>query len=466
MTINGGTINAQGGVAAAGIGGGFLSGAGSVRIAGGTVVAIGGSSAAGIGSGGSAGPVTVEISGGVCEARGKGAPEGYLGAGAGIGGGGASGAATIKVSGGRVSAWGSTDRYGGAAAGIGGGSRTDGDVSVEISGGTVLSETEGKAQGIGSASAYSGATTIRFTGGTVEADRVGAQRGDALISLSWTDASDAYKARAWNGGVTLDAARPFCYKYQQRLVTTPIEGRLTIVPAIHMLLFDGAGASGQMQTRASHEPFSTVLPASDFTPPAGKALDEWEIDGTRYGVGDRFEVLGNKVAKAIWREAIEVDGISIACAQDPSTIVMGGHLNATAHFTPEDADDKRVLWASSDESVARVESTTSDTAGCRLELVSEGTFTLSATALGPKNVTADLKITVLSAPVARINVVLPHTVMIVGDRAQATAEVLPEYAGNRAVRWTSTNTAVAVVDPKTGEIDAQGPGRADGPSGG
>ena len=71
ITINGGTVMAQGGRLSAGIGGGYYhSGpAGTVAINGGTVTATGGNSGAGIGGGSSSQGGTVNISGGAVTAQ-------------------------------------------------------------------------------------------------------------------------------------------------------------------------------------------------------------------------------------------------------------------------------------------------------------------------------------------------------------------------------------------------------------
>ncbi len=177
VIITGGTVNATGGQYAAGIGiGGMdtyaIAGAGMVYISGGTVTANGGQlGGAGIGGGYySASAGMIVITGGNVTAKG-----GSLG-GAGIGGGGGycSCAGYINISGGTVTATGGA--YGAYAAsysgaGIGGGTYGDASV-VTISGGDVtaiggLGSVPGIGGGYSSQSGSGDGGLVTITGGTV-----------------------------------------------------------------------------------------------------------------------------------------------------------------------------------------------------------------------------------------------------------------------------------------------------------
>jgi hypothetical protein len=161
-----GSLAAAGGPGSAGIGGGGLTGCGTVTISGGTVTAQGGELGAGIGvSSGEGGTVT--ISGGTVIATGG-------SNGAGIGGGATidmHGMAapglnygSIAITGGAVTATG-----GNFGAGIGGGFGASPGGTVAISGGTVtaVSGWHG-AGGIGG-----GSGLLSITGGSVNADSIG-----------------------------------------------------------------------------------------------------------------------------------------------------------------------------------------------------------------------------------------------------------------------------------------------------
>ena len=161
ITINGGTVNANGGDGAgggAGIGGGKEGAGGTITISGGTVNATSRYGGAGIGGGKNGAGGKITINGGTVNANGG---DG-AGGGAGIGGGKEGAGGTITISGGTVNA---TSRYGGA--GIGGGKNGAGG-KITINGGTVIAN--GGAYGAGIGGGYGGyGDTITINGGNVTA---------------------------------------------------------------------------------------------------------------------------------------------------------------------------------------------------------------------------------------------------------------------------------------------------------
>lgn len=137
ITISGGTVNAIGGPQSAGIGGGNGGGGDHITITGGTVTAEGGPGGAGIGSGGEGdgdGGSHITITGGTVNAIG-----GYWGAG--IGGGGFKSGNDITITGGTVTAEGGT-----CGAGIGGGGWSSGSGNITVSGAAQVTAVAGKGQ--------------------------------------------------------------------------------------------------------------------------------------------------------------------------------------------------------------------------------------------------------------------------------------------------------------------------------
>lgn len=158
ITITGGTVEAVGGSGGgAGIGGGYRGSGKNIIINGGAVTATttGGESGAGIGGGENGSGSGITITGGSVTAFG-----GEFGAG--IGGGDNGGGENITISGGTVKATGG--KYG---AGIGGGKNSDAD-TITISGGTVTAQGGENGAGIGGGNAGSG-MGITIEGGTVTA---------------------------------------------------------------------------------------------------------------------------------------------------------------------------------------------------------------------------------------------------------------------------------------------------------
>lgn len=174
IVIDNGTVKAQGGGRAAGIGGGWAGTADGITINGGTVEATGGGNGAGIGGGYATTVRNISINGGTVTAQGG--HSDYAGA-AGIGNGGANttdffNVENIRITGGTVNATAGTIPQGVGAAGIGAGgfSMVRG---ITISGGTVTAQGSADGSGIGG-SDTSFATDITISGGDIKA--TGGQR--------------------------------------------------------------------------------------------------------------------------------------------------------------------------------------------------------------------------------------------------------------------------------------------------
>lgn len=179
LTINGGTIDANGGVNAAGIGGGFGSNGtgGYITINNGNVYAKGGFQAAGIGGGmyaaGTGEGERIAINGGVVEAIGGSYAAGIGGGMSGVGG-------CIEINGGSVTATGSS---GGAGIGSGYGSTSDGN-RIIISGGKIYANgsTSGDKGSAGIGGGHLGAGgSITISGAEVHATGgEGSPAGDGI----------------------------------------------------------------------------------------------------------------------------------------------------------------------------------------------------------------------------------------------------------------------------------------------
>lgn len=110
---------------------------------------------------------------------------------------------------------------------------------------------------------------------------------------------------------------------------------------------------------------------------------------------------------------------------------------------PENASDKTVIWTSKDDTVATVDRETG-----LVTAVGKGTTTITATAAGGKDVSANVKITVLidAKPVSGISVE-PKEIELTkaGETGKLKAVVLPEEA-NQDVTWSSSDETIATVD--------------------
>ena len=189
LIISGGTVDATGGVNAAGIGGGFGSNGtvGNITINNGEVYAKGGLQAAGIGGGANADGIGKDgwiiINGGTVEATGG----GY---GAGIGGGRNQSGISIEINGGYITA---TGVHGGA--GIGSGAGRNDDNVITISGGKIYANgsffNNRSSAGIGGGDLGAGGS-ITISGAEVHATGgEGSPAGDGIGNGSGYEGADA-----------------------------------------------------------------------------------------------------------------------------------------------------------------------------------------------------------------------------------------------------------------------------------
>ncbi|MEG0157672.1 MAG: hypothetical protein RR661_08485, partial [Anaerovoracaceae bacterium] len=199
-----------------GIGGGFLGSCGTVTIEGGTILAQGTTNASGIGGGNMGAGGTVTISGGTVTAR-----AGQYGAG--IGGGYQGAGGTTIISGGTVKAQG-----GDFAAGIGGGFMGGGGGTTTISGGTVSAQGGTSAAGIGDEYGGTGGTFATTDGGTafIRASSISDQTNKANWSgiIFEGNQGTIYKAQTLSGEVVLAAGEILTIPEASQIT---LEGKLT-----------------------------------------------------------------------------------------------------------------------------------------------------------------------------------------------------------------------------------------------
>lgn len=119
---------------------------------------------------------------------------------------------------------------------------------------------------------------------------------------------------------------------------------------------------------------------------------------------------------------------------------------------PADATVKTLVWTSSDETVATVDSNGSVTARRR------GTCTITATAEGGASASCEVEV---YSPVTGVKVENSTMDVYVGDRVVLKATVLPADANNTIISWSSSNTTVAKVVAASGVLTASAPGTAD-----
>lgn len=131
---------------------------------------------------------------------------------------------------------------------------------------------------------------------------------------------------------------------------------------------------------------------------------------------------------------------SITLNQSSNSMLPGGTLQLYATALPEDAENRSVVWSSSNSSVAEVSSTGLVTAR------NTGNAVITCTAADGSGVSVSCSITVQAIKVTNISLSAEATSIVSGSGVKINASVKPANATNRSVTWSSSNTAVATVD--------------------
>ena len=149
---------------------------------------------------------------------------------------------------------------------------------------------------------------------------------------------------------------------------------------------------------------------------------------------------GNHTAtcEIVVTDPIPVSGVTLSQTELP--LAKGATATLTATVAPSDATNQKVRWSSNNTAVAIVENGT-------VTAVSAGNATITVTTEdGNHTATCEVTVTVSATGVTLSQTELP---LAKGATATLTATVAPSDATNQKVRWSSNNTAVAIVENGT-----------------
>ena len=145
---------------------------------------------------------------------------------------------------------------------------------------------------------------------------------------------------------------------------------------------------------------------------------------------------------------------SVSLDKTELSMTVGENATLTATVMPANADNKAVTWSSNNTSVATVDNTGKVTA------VAAGSAVITVTTTdGGKTATCTVTVTNPDIPVQSVSLNKTELSLIIGENATLIATVLPENAVNKAVTWSSSNTAIATVDAN-GKVTAVAAGEA------
>ena len=149
-------------------------------------------------------------------------------------------------------------------------------------------------------------------------------------------------------------------------------------------------------------------------------------------------------------QAVKVTGITV----NPTSLslVEGETGSLTATVSPSDADDKTVIWDSSDKSVASVENG-------KVTALKAGSANITVKSVdGGFTASCSVSVSAKTVDVASISLSKEELTLKEGDSETITATVKPDDATDKTVTWTSSDPSVATVDG--GKIEAVKEGTA------
>lgn len=118
---------------------------------------------------------------------------------------------------------------------------------------------------------------------------------------------------------------------------------------------------------------------------------------------------------------------------------------------PEDATNKTVTYSSTNDNIVRF-----DEDGY-FSALRAGEATIVVSANGSKGCYVECKVTVEPAPCTAIEIYPWSKTCVIGQSFNISANVLPQYASNKTLEWTSSDEEIAVVDNK-GHVTAKNMG--------
>ncbi|GAA0087027.1 hypothetical protein UT300007_34680 [Clostridium sp. CTA-7] len=232
-----------------------------------------------------------------------------------------------------------------------------------------------------------------------------------------------------------------------------VEGKVTRIDGQNIFVNDGTGES-----RVYVEGYigSSKNPG---------VADEWK---TRINVGDKVSAIGlasedPEGHRLRVRDSAEIENLSsnkvtgVSLDKTSAELEVNETLELKATITPEDATNKEVTWASSDEKVAKVDENGKVTA------IGEGKATITVTTRdGNFKATSEITVKAKEVPVVKVTgVSLDKTSaeLKVNETLELKATITPLDATNKEVTWASSDGKVAKVD-ENGKVTAIGEGKA------
>lgn len=433
IEMQGGYINATGGVHGAGIGGGLDGDAGYIEIISGTVIAYAGYYAAGIGGGNNGNGGYIVIRDGNIAAHGHNAPGIGSGYSAGVG-----------------------DIYN-VATGMGGGYVSGGKILIE--GGVVQAYSTGQGAGIG----YwyeNGSDDIHISGGVVYA----ASGNPAVNDIGNCDAnipntsnisiSGSSIVFVKNGLVNPTPSTNHTYEdnlmkgnsssvYGMPIPSGWMDPIRVYYSRVSTISYDAAGGTGNLPASITQFPTTTINVADPGNLyKSGYDFICWDESNSgsqnNYYVGETCTF--GSYDKTLYAQWDEIKVNTLLISESGINMMAGQYVNISVEVLPSDALNTDVIWSSDNTAVALVNPDGTIVA------MSEGTATILVTSVSDNMVTDNCTVQVI--PSSMGDPVLQRETFYVGESINITELLSSDDSKINDIGWISTNPKVASVDAK------------------
>lgn len=160
------------------------------------------------------------------------------------------------------------------------------------------------------------------------------------------------------------------------------------------------------------------------------------------GLNYRDAVDGNDIDYTLTVEAVgKILVQEITITSDKTEVHVGDSIQMTAAVSPDDAENKEVIWSCSDKSVVEI-----DSKG-KVTCVGTGNVYITATAKDGSRKSASYLLTVTKVPVSSISIETYSDTYFIGDKVHLSVMILPTNvnAMDKDVVWDSNDESIAEV---------------------
>ena len=191
---------------------------------------------------------------------------------------------------------------------------------------------------------------------------------------------------------------------------------------------------------------------------------EWNTkkdgSGKSYDDNDKVKVTKDLTLYTIWEEKAEKTEVTAITISGESEVAIGGEIQLTADVKPSNATNTKVKWSIVSSTAADAGKATIDSNGV-LKGVAEGKITVKAEASDGSGISAtknDITVVAANNKVTGITIETrdgSHVITSDGGKLEFVANVTPDNADNKNVRWEIVEgSQYAQIDAETGILTA------------